>query len=64
MEENSDSKTGQLGLALAMGEALYLFLDSLATPVIPASESLQAQCVQASNRDEAFEVRGVVLVAP
>jgi phosphatidylinositol-bisphosphatase len=40
---------------LAFGEALKQLLKSLTEPVIPPA--LHARCIEATNRDEAFEVR-------
>ncbi|KAF8152980.1 DNase I-like protein [Crassisporium funariophilum] len=41
-------------IPLAFAVTLLRFLDSLADPIIPAS--LHPQCLQTSNRDEAFEL--------
>ncbi|EGO27037.1 RhoGAP domain-containing protein [Serpula lacrymans var. lacrymans S7.9] len=41
-------------LVLAVGSTLLQLLDSLTEPVVPAS--LHAKCLEAENRDEAFEL--------
>lgn len=46
-------------VALAFGETLLQLLDSLAEPVIPPM--LHAKCLQATSRDEAFEVRSSMI---
>ncbi|TDL27765.1 DNase I-like protein [Rickenella mellea] len=53
-EISAEEKLSDPHVAIAVGETLLRFLDSLTTPVVPAS--IHARCMEATSRDEAFEI--------